>query len=131
MNKKRNTYTRTDEDGTVSWYDGDMLHRDDGPAVIHPNGDKHWWYEDLPHRVDGPADEYANGDQMWFIHGAPHRLDGPAVIITGPNIAFHPINYNRIEPNLLHVVEWWVEDEQVPVSSQEEFEKMMKMKVFW
>lgn len=56
-----------------------FLHREDGPAVISPGGDKHWFLNGLLHRVDGPAVETANGDKKWYINGHLHREDGPAV----------------------------------------------------
>ena len=56
-----------------------MLHREDGPAVEHPDGRKEWWIHGIPHRVDGPAIEHADGVKGWFIHGERHRIDGPAV----------------------------------------------------
>ncbi len=31
------------------------------------------------HREDGPAIEHPNGNKLWFINGKLHREDGPAV----------------------------------------------------
>ncbi len=42
-------------------------------------GAKSWWQKDLLHRLDGPAIEWATGDKEWFQNGQLHRLDGPAV----------------------------------------------------
>ena len=56
------------------------LHRDDGPAVIKPDGSK-WWFQDgKHHRVDGPTIEMADGTKIWMLFGNIHRIDGPAVI---------------------------------------------------
>ena len=33
----------TYEDGTKRWYTNDKLHREDGPAVEYPNGNKFWY----------------------------------------------------------------------------------------
>lgn len=32
-----------------------IAHREDGPAIIHLNGDKLWYIENECHRLDGPA----------------------------------------------------------------------------
>lgn len=56
-----------------------VLHREDGPAVMSPDGDKHWYLNGQRHREDGPAIEYSNGDKKWYINGQLHREDGPAV----------------------------------------------------
>ena len=45
-----------------------QLHRRDGPAFEHANGDKSWFINDKRHREDGPAIERVNGDKFWFIN---------------------------------------------------------------
>jgi hypothetical protein len=40
-------------DGTICWLRGGQLHREDGPAVIHTNGDYSWYFNGLMHR-EGP-----------------------------------------------------------------------------
>jgi hypothetical protein len=44
-------------------------HREDGPAVIYPDGTKYWYFNDKYHRLDGPAIELPDGEKRWFIHG--------------------------------------------------------------
>ena len=56
-----------------------QLHRLDGPACEHSNGDKKWYIDGKLHRTDGPAMELSNGDKSWWVDGYLHRLDGPAV----------------------------------------------------
>lgn len=83
------------------------LHRNNGPAVIHNNGNKEWWINGERHRDDGPAIEnesastsikyewfnhgklhreggpaigWIDGDCMWFVNGKLHREDGPAIM---------------------------------------------------
>ena len=70
-----------DSQGTVHWRDlkTDKIHRVDGPAVEHANGDKYWYICGKLHRVDGPAGEYTNGDKRWYLNDKLHRVDGPAV----------------------------------------------------
>ena len=72
---------------TVRVYEGyteylnkeDKLHRLDGPAVEHSNGDKWWYVDGKLHRLDGPAIEYSGGAKYWYVEGKRHRLDGPAI----------------------------------------------------
>ena len=45
----------TDDYGTRRHYVGDRRHRDDGPAVIWPDGYEQWYRDDRLHRDDGPA----------------------------------------------------------------------------
>jgi hypothetical protein len=66
-------------DGTTVYQkQGDITHREDGPAVIWPSGIKEWYIDSKHHRVDGPAIESPNGRQ-WLIEGMRHREDGPAI----------------------------------------------------
>jgi len=80
---------------------------------IHPNGDKIWVLNKNYHREDGPAVEDANGDKFWFFHGKLHRLDGPASEFADGT------------------KEWFWYDKFIPVKSQEEFERYLKLKAFW
>ena len=57
-----------------------ILHREDGPAVIHPDGKQEWYLNGLRHRTDGPAVIRADGRQEWYVNALLHREDGPAVI---------------------------------------------------
>jgi hypothetical protein len=45
------------------------LHRIDGPAVEHYNGDEEWYINGSLHRTDGPAVEWGNGTKYWFVDG--------------------------------------------------------------
>jgi hypothetical protein len=54
---------------TKYWYQEGILHRDDGPAIEYPDGEKAWYQHGQRHRVDGPAIEYASGSQSWYYHG--------------------------------------------------------------
>ena len=56
-----------------------ILHREDGPALEYPNGDKEWRLNGKYHREDGPAIEYADGSKEWRLNGKYHREDGPAI----------------------------------------------------
>lgn len=69
-----------DENGLITWRlpNGD-LHRVNGPAVVHANGDHHWRLNGVVHRKNGPALSQ-DSVQVWYKHGALHRLDGPAIV---------------------------------------------------
>ena len=42
--------------GTKEWKNKKgLFHRDDGPAIIHPNGTEEWYRNGKIHRRDGPA----------------------------------------------------------------------------
>jgi hypothetical protein len=58
-------------------------HREDGPAVEYPDGDKSWYINGKRHREDGPAAEYANVGKFWYVDGKLHREDGPAIEFAG------------------------------------------------
>jgi len=60
-----------DEDGVIKWFNEDnQLHREDGPAIEYPNGDKHWFMYNRLHRLNGPAIPSRNGNiQFWYLNG--------------------------------------------------------------
>jgi hypothetical protein len=66
------------EDGSERWELDDKLHRDDGPALITPEG-KSWYRHGQLHRDGGPAVEMAHGTKKWFQNDVLHRDDGPAI----------------------------------------------------
>jgi len=71
---------KVDEYGTIRYYNEQgQLHREDGPAREHADGDKHWFLNDKLHREDGPAIEWSDGTKSWYINGKRHREYGPAV----------------------------------------------------
>lgn len=45
------------------------LHREDGPAIEGPNGDKEWFFNAKYHREDGPAVIWADGTEEWYLNG--------------------------------------------------------------
>jgi hypothetical protein len=54
-----------------------------------------------------------NGSKIWMLNGQRHRVSGPAVETAGSFKA------------------WWYKGQYVPVQSQEEFERWLKMQAFW
>ena len=63
-----------------AWYKNGERHREDGPAVICSDGCKAWWRDGKRHREDGPAWINPNGTRKWYQNGKLHRDDGPAMI---------------------------------------------------
>ncbi len=98
--------------GTKRFWKNNILHRDDGPAVERPDGQLHWYVDGVLHRVDGPAiinDVF----KVWYYHGIIHREDGPAIEYADGG------------------KEWFINGFKFNCSSQEEFERTIKLKVFW
>jgi hypothetical protein len=64
------------------------------------------------HRLDGPAYERTDGTKEWWQNGKKHRLDGHAYE--------EPGGYK----------EWYYEGKHILCDSQEEFERIIKLKLF-
>jgi len=77
------------------------------------NGNKYWILNGQFHREDGPAIEYASGSTFWYFHGELHRLDGPA------------------EEYVYGYKAWWFHKRWIKCSSQEEFERLIKLRSLW
>jgi hypothetical protein len=97
----------------ICHYLNDKLHRLDGPAIEYNSGDKGWYQNGLCHRLDGPAIEYVFGYKAWYQNDKLHRMDGPA------------IEYHYGDKK------WFYEGELIDCNSQEEFERLIKLKLFW
>lgn len=66
------------------WYQNDLPHREDGPAITYFNGAKEWYLYGKLHREGnkyspGPAIDYPERKE-WYRHGKLHRVGGPAII---------------------------------------------------
>jgi len=89
-------------------------------CVMTSDGTKRWYNkENILHRLDGPAILCTNGSYAWYKDGKRHRLDGPAYYLK--------IAYKSLEI----IKEWYFEGKKIECSSQEEFEKLIKLKAFW
>jgi len=64
------------------------------------------------HSENGPAVEYDCGEKHYYIHGKFHRLDGPAIECSNGEKC------------------WCLNGKEIPVSSQEEFERYLRLLVF-
>ena len=71
-----------------------------------------WTLNGHLHRLDGPSLIVNFKDKQWYRYGKRHRTDGPAV-----DYCFYQT--------------WWIDGEQIDCKSQEEFERIMKLKAFW
>jgi hypothetical protein len=60
--------------------------------------------------LDGPAVEYDDGDDSWFKHGDLHRIDGPAI-------------------DWVDEKQWWIDGKRIHCKDNEEFLRIVKMKV--
>ena len=81
--------------------------------VINEKGDKFWYLNNFYHREDGPAIIHVSGSKWWYQNGKPHRLDGPAIeFVSGSK-------------------EWFYHGQYIECSSQEVFERLIKLKAFW
>jgi len=90
------------------------MNKDNQPICkIDEDGTKRWYLNKKLHREDGPASEYANRNKFYYLHGKRHRLDGPAVEL------FYGYK------------EWWYYGKWIKCSSQEEFERLIKLKALW
>jgi hypothetical protein len=106
-----------DQFGDKIWYnENDELHREEGPAVECSDGSKEWCINGKYHREDGPAIECADGSKEWWINGKLHREDGPAVE------AVEGVNGFKA---------WWYNGEHINCTTQEEFERIIKLRMFW
>jgi len=52
-------------------------HRDDGPAVIRPDGTQYWYRNGQFHRDDGPAIIRPDGRREWLIKGKFQKSVAP------------------------------------------------------
>jgi hypothetical protein len=77
------------------------------------DGNKEWYLNGNLHREDGPAVENDDGSKWWYLNGKLHREDGPAS---------EGVNGDKY---------WYINDKHVPCKTQEEFERVMKLKAFW
>jgi hypothetical protein len=106
-------YDRIEKYGNSTYYYlNDKLHRLDGPAAEYCDGSKEWYQNGLCHRINGPACEGCDY-KAWLQNGLWHRIDGPAREW-----------FNGYK-------EWWIEGEEINCNSQEEFERYIKLKLFW
>jgi hypothetical protein len=72
---------KTPEGVRLSWHsdaNGMTLHREDGPAVVHYDGERSWYLNGNRHRDNGPAIEWHSNSgphtyNKWFKHGQSYE----------------------------------------------------------
>ena len=64
--------------GAQEWYQNGDLHCTTGPAIIWANGVE-WWQNGQRHRDNGPAVVWHDGYKEWWVNDRLHRIDGPAL----------------------------------------------------
>ena len=69
--------------------ENNLLHRENGPALVHSEGTIAYYRHGKLHRTDGPARIFINGHKEYFQNGEYHRTDGPAVIFSNKNEVYY------------------------------------------
>jgi len=113
MDKSNQPTCEIDWHGNKRWYLNGRRHREDGPAIESSNGYKGWFLHGQYHRETGPAIEYIDGSKSWYHYDKLHRLDGPATEYADGR------------------KEWWFYGKYINCSSQEEFERLIKLRALW
>lgn len=78
---QKNGWVHTQDGRNMHYKDG-LLHREDGPAVLSPNGDVFFYQNGLLHREGKPCSVLADGSRVWCLYGVPYREDGGPVVIS-------------------------------------------------
>jgi len=93
-----------------------IIKRWNDESTKREHGNKNCWLDEMGkfHRDDDlPADIWSCGCRTWYMHGERHRENGPAVI-----------KCHRSE-------QWWYHGKYVDCKTQEEFERLIKLELFW
>jgi hypothetical protein len=104
------------EDGTIIYRSPDgRRHREDGPAVIHPDGQMEWFINGLRENRNGPA--FVSEDMIAYFQGGHlHNDDGPAVFYSNGVVEFwqHGVKYHTDQPSLIHTNgdQMWFDENQ-------------------
>ena len=110
--------------GTVIWYlaskGPSYFHREDGPALIYPDGTEYWFFNGRIHREGGPAIINLNHKRRhWFKDGRRHRVDGPAIEYDNdPRENFWCLE-TKEDSLPAKEVEAWIKEEQIDLSTVE------------
>jgi hypothetical protein len=112
-----------------------IIKLDNGGELHEDNIGKYWYLDNKLHRVEGPAIEFINGSTAWYSHGKYHRIDGPAIEIIYTKEWWcrgfrHRFDGPAVEWNDGRK-EWWYQGKYINCQSQQEFERLIKLKVFW
>ncbi len=61
--------------GNKYYNDSGKYHREDGPAIIEPDGSQSWFKDGNRHRDDGPAIIWQDGTQSWWKDGREYTKE--------------------------------------------------------
>ena len=101
-----------EEDGTVLYYKNDLLHREDGPALVTQDKTQVWYKNGEVHSYDNqPAIVSVDGFKSWYDTGIRHRSDGPAVIHPDGKLSFYYFGYFAAEEEVFNLQAWRTEVE--------------------
>lgn len=73
-------YEKYGDEWAVVHYDGGVIHRYDGPAVITRSFRVYFFWKGKVHRISGPAIILPDGEQHYYQNDVLHRIDGPALV---------------------------------------------------
>jgi hypothetical protein len=82
--------------------------------IINKFGDKGWRQNKEYHRIGRPAITWLVGYEYWYQYGKLHRLNGPAKKT--------PLNSNDT---------WYYQGLLIDCNTQEEFERIIKLRLLW
>jgi len=101
-------------EGLKEYYKDGEIHREEeeGPAFDFLDN-RLWYKENKLHRLNGPAVEMFDGTKEWYIEGKLHREAGPAIE--------HSNGYK----------EYWYLDKRIRCNSDEEYIRLINLKLFW
>jgi len=97
-----------------------MIDCDGERLTLHHYNNYSAWVNknNLFHRLNGPAIFYKDNSWiLWYKNGYPHRENGPAIYLKDESYRFGK--------------EWYYEGKFIKCESQEEFERILKLKLFW
>jgi len=80
---------------------------------IARDGTKMWYRNGIRHRNNLPAIVWAFGRKDWIQNDEFHRLDGPAIV-----------HHNGMK-------HWYYHNHYVNCNTQEEFERLIKLRLLW
>lgn len=103
---------KVEENGTVLYYKNDLIHREDGPAMVTKENTKVWYKNGNIHSYDNqPAITCEDGFKAWYDTGLRHRSDGPAVIHPDGKFSFYYLGYFAAEEEVFNLQAWRTEVE--------------------
>ena len=101
-----------EEGGIVLYYKDDLLHREDGPAMVTKDKTQVWYkYGNVHSYNNQPAITCVDGFKAWYDTGIRHRSDGPAIIHPDGKFSFYYLGYFAAEEEVFNLQAWRTEVE--------------------